>query len=62
VWGVKRKSWFWKSGWIQTSQMPPKLCGKCLEAKGTDLGMVRVKPSLVILVFWLNFVTWWCVG
>ena len=24
--------------------------------------MVAAKPSLVILVFWLDFVTWWCVG
>jgi len=30
-----------------------------LGAKGNDLGMVCVKPSLVIS---LDFVTWWCVG
>ena len=62
VWGEKRKSWFWKSGWTQTSQMPPKWCGKSLGGKEIDLCMVGSKPSLVILVFWLDFVTWWCVG
>jgi len=24
VWGEKRKSWFCKTGWTQSSQMPPK--------------------------------------
>jgi len=24
--------------------------------------MVAAKPSFVILVLWLDFVTWWCVG
>jgi len=33
-----------------------------LGAKGIDLGMVGAKPSFMILVFWLDFVTWWCVG
>jgi len=41
--------------------MSPKWCGKSLGAKGMDLGIVGAKPSLVILVFWLDFVTWWCV-
>ena len=58
VWGDKRKSWFWKSGWTQTSQRPPKWCGKGLGVRGIDLGMVGTKPSLVI---WLDFLTWWCV-
>jgi len=40
VWGEKRKSWFWKTGCTQSSQIPPKLCGKSLRAKGIDLGMV----------------------
>jgi len=61
VWGEKRKSWFWKTGWTQSSQMPPKSCGSSLGAKGIDLGMVGAKPSSMILVFWLDFVTWWCV-
>ena len=59
VWGEKRKSWFLKSGWTQTSQMPPKWCGNGLGAKGIDLGMVGVKSALVI---WLDCVIWWCVG
>jgi len=33
-----------------------------LGAKGIDLGIVGAKSSLVILVYWLDFVTWWCVG
>jgi len=33
-----------------------------LGAKGIDLGVVGAKPSLVILVFWLDFVIWWCEG
>jgi len=28
--------------------------------KGIDLGMVGAKPSSMILVFWLDFLTWWC--
>jgi len=62
VWGEKRKSWFWKTGWTQSSQMPPKSCGRSLGAKAIDLGMVGGKASFMILVFWLDFVTWWCVG
>ena len=37
---LKRKSWFWKTGWNKTSQMPPKWCGGSLGAKGIDLHMV----------------------
>jgi len=33
-----------------------------LGAKGIDLGMVGAKLTLVILLFWLDFVIWWCVG
>jgi len=33
-----------------------------LGAKGIDVGMVGVKPSLVILVFWFDFVIWCCLG
>jgi len=40
VLGEKRKSWFWKIRWTQSSQMPPKSGGKSLRAKGIDLGMV----------------------
>jgi len=42
--------------------MPPKSCGRSLGAKGIDLGMVGGKASFMILDFWLDFVTWWCVG
>jgi len=38
--GEKRKSWFWKTGWTQSSQLPPKWCGRSLGAKEIDLGMV----------------------
>jgi len=62
VWGEKRKSWFWKSGRSQTSQLPPKWCGNSLGAKRIDFGMVGVMSSLVIFVISLDFVTWWCVG
>ena len=62
MWGEKRKSWFWKSGRTQTSKIPPKWCGNSLGAKGIDVGMVGAMSSLVILVIWLDFVTWWCVG
>jgi len=57
--GWKTKIMVWKSGWTQTSQMPPRWCGKSLGAKGIDHGMVGTKPSLVI---WLDFVTWWWMG
>ena len=62
VWDEKRKSWFWKTGWAQSSQMPPKWCGRSLGAKGIDLDIVGAWPSSMIFVFWLDFVTWWCVG
>jgi len=38
--GGKQKSWFCKTGWTQSSQMPPKSSGKSLSAKGIDHGMV----------------------
>ena len=60
--GWKRKSWFWKNGWTQSSQMPPKWYGRSLGAKGIDIGMVGAKSSSVILVFLLDFVTWWSMG
>jgi len=40
VWGEKRKSWFWKTGWTKSSQMPPMWCGRSLGEKGIDLDMV----------------------
>ena len=55
------KPWFCKTGWTQSSQMPPKWCGRSLWSKGIDLGMVGAYPSSMILVFCLDFVTWWCV-
>jgi len=42
--------------------MPAKWCGRSLGAKGIDLGKVGAKPSSMILVFWLHFMTWWFVG
>jgi len=45
------KSWFFKIGWTQSSQIPPKGCGKSVGAKGIDLGMIGAKPSLVIFLF-----------
>ena len=55
----KRKSWFWKTGWTQSSQIPPKSYGRSLGAKGIDLGMVGARASCMILVFWLDFMTRW---
>ena len=42
--------------------MPPKWCARSFGAKGIDLGKVGEWPSSMILVFWLDFVTRWCVG
>ena len=61
-WVKNKNHGVWKCGWTQTSQMPPKWCGKIFGAKGIHLGMVGVKLSLVILLFWLGFLTWWCEG
>ena len=39
-----------------------KVMWEMFESERIDLGMVGAKPSSMILVFWLDFVTWWCVG
>ena len=71
VWGEKRKSWFCKTGWTKSSQMPPKSCGKSLRAK-KELILVWLAQSQVPwfwcfgLIFWLGGVlcqkrkSWFC--